>query len=312
MNVGICKRKRTRNTVRSGTAFLSAAEILIFLMIGFTVPINAETAAAAVSIVSAESAETAETAEMMSDNCFGMHFGRPLGLIVLDPGHGGKDPGAVHTCTYDGDLITVEEKSVNLAIAEKLRERISADYPDIDIVMTRDDDTFVSLWERARIANEAEAKAGTAKVFISIHANAFSSGMVKGFEIWNYGDRLPETFIVSSAGEASIDAYAEELNTKLLNELHQCDGKLAETLLNALDIGIGAETYNRGIKQGNLYVLRHTFMPSVLVETGFITNQEEAANLTDDGYQDRIAASLKKGIERYAGLSADAEPDSAD
>jgi len=282
---------------------LTAAGILTFLMIGSAAPVCAETAPAA---------EPAESAELTPDNHFEMYFGRPLGLIVLDPGHGGKDPGAVHTYTYDGKTITAEEKTVNLAIAEKLRERIAAAYPDIEVMMTRDDDTFVSLWERAHIANRAEAETGTAKIFISIHANAFSSGMVKGFEIWNYGNKLPETFIVSSAGEASLDAYAEELNSRLLAELHECDKKLAAALLTALDIGIGAETYNRGIKQDNLYVLRHTFMPSALVETGFITNHEEAVNLMNGSYQDRIAASLMKGIERYADLPDDAAKDSAD
>lgn len=176
--------------------------------------------------------------------------------VVIDAGHGGKDVGAEYNGRYEKD----DNLALVLLVADKLREK------GIDVALTRDDDTFISLEKRCRIANRKEAQ-----LFVSLHRN--SAENAKGVEIWVSSDK-PEK-----------------------------DTLLAENILNNLDeAGI---SQNRGVKygyaqgDGDYYVNSHTAMPSCLVELGFI-NSEEDNNLYDQNlnlYAEAIADAIALNLE---------------
>ena len=173
--------------------------------------------------------------------------------IVLDPGHGGTDPGAVVGEIY--------EKDINLAIALMVRD-ILAEQENIVVSMTRDDDSYPSLTERDEFANKIDAD-----LYVSIHANALDDTSYSGLFTFYYADMR---------------------NSK----------KPAELIQNAASAETGA--ISRGVRTENYTVLRKTNMPAVLVETGFMTCQEELTLLCDIEYQMKMAKGIAKGIEIFA------------
>ena len=169
--------------------------------------------------------------------------------IVIDPGHGDHDPGAV--------AIDIYEKDITLDIALKTEKLLKdAGYK---VRLTRDDDSFLELGERAEFANKRNAK-----VFVSIHCNSSEDGSGQGIETYY--------------GESKTDA----------------DHTLAEKIQECLIIQTGAR--DREIKEAAYTVLVRTEMPSALVETGFMTNDAERAQLMDEHYQELIALGISEGI----------------
>lgn len=175
--------------------------------------------------------------------------------VVIDAGHGGHDVGAEYNGRYEKD----DNLAVALLVADKLRER------GIDVELTRDDDTFISLEKRCKIANRKKAQ-----LFVSLHRN--SADNAKGVEIWVSSNKPPK------------------------------DTQLAENIMNSLDeAGI---TQNRGVKygyaqgNGNYYVNSHTFMPSCLVELGFMNSEEDNAMFDQnlDAYAQAIADAIEKTL----------------
>lgn len=169
--------------------------------------------------------------------------------VVLDPGHGGDDPGAVAGTVY--------EKDINLAIALKVRDYLS-EQDGIVISMTREDDSFLALTERAELANKKEAD-----LYVSIHANALDDESYSGLFTFYHSDK-------------------------------RSSKKPAELIQRAASEATGAT--DRGVRSENYVVLRETEMPAVLVETGFMTCPEELALLIDAEYQSRMARGITNGI----------------
>lgn len=180
-------------------------------------------------------------------------------LIVLDAGHGGKDPGAI---SPNGN----KEKDINLAITLKLNERLNS--LGYKTILTRDYDTFIDLYERSNIANINNADA-----FISIHSNAIADKNISGLQV-----------LYCPANESAVK---EADNFPLADMIHK--EVLAQT--GAVDRGI--------IKRPKLVVLRETKMPAVLVEVGFITNSAEEKLILNSEYQVKIVEGIIRGIERY-------------
>jgi len=200
-------------------------------------------------------------------------------LIVIDAGHGGKDPGAVGIDTK------VTEKEIVLDIAGKLQKLLEDE--GYKTIMTREDDTFVDLYKRAAIANEAGAD-----IFLSIHINASTSRSVSGIETLYYPSST------SSSGE--VDLYDVSAGTTSISKLKpSTDGKgLARTLQDVLIAEM--KTANRGIvERPKLVVLNQTKMTASLVELGFISNSNEETLLRTDEYRQRLADALLKGIKEY-------------
>ena len=221
-----------------------------------------------------------------------------LVTIALDPGHGGEDPGAVGR---SGSL----EKNVTLSIARRLKARIDAE-PSMRSVLTRDDDIFIPLHQRVQKARRVQAD-----LFVSIHADAFVKPTARGSSVFV----LSETGASSSAarwlaqrenaadliGGVNVgvkDPYLARTLLDLSQTATLNDSlKLAKSVLGHIG---NINTLHKGqVEQAGFAVLKAPDIPSILVETAFISNPDEERRLVDDAYQDQMAEAILKGIRQY-------------
>lgn len=182
------------------------------------------------------------------------------GFIVLDPGHGGDDFG-----THSSSKPRYHEKSLNLSTSFLVKTYL--EQLGYKIVMTRKDDRFISLERRAELANEL-----TPNIFVSIHYNSAPSKEAYGIEVFYY--RTDE----------DKERTAESK-------------KLASSILKAV---IGeTKAKSRGVKHGNFAVIRHTKMPAILIEAGFLTNDDEMQKIKDPAYMKKLAWGIAQGIDNF-------------
>jgi N-acetylmuramoyl-L-alanine amidase len=227
--------------------------------------------------------------------------------IVLDPGHGGSDPGAI-------GIGGIAEKDVVLRIALKLRQELDAK-GDFDVVLTRDSDVFVPLEERTARANVEDAD-----LFVSIHANASTNEKQSGVETYylnNTADRATlrlaemENGLRSVVGSNGPDRDTRMILSSLIQNYKVAESatlaqQMQTALLSALE-GSGASPRDLGVKRGPFYVLVGAGMPCVLVEVSFLTHAEEGRLLGEDWYQRAIATGLLRGIRRFAENAREAQ-----
>ncbi len=220
---------------------------------------------------------------------------RDINLIVIDPGHGGRDPGAIGPRG-------VKEKDVVLGISRKLAQRIK-ERLKIRAVLTRTGDYFVPLEKRTRIANEREAD-----VFISIHANASLNPDSRGFEVYFLSEEASDREAAAVARrENSVMAMEERpvfedrvsriLWSLTMNQFMNESSELC-SFVNSRVLGRTGLT-GRGVKQAGFHVMRGARMPSILVEAGFISNRQEEAQLNDPEFQMEIADAICDALEEY-------------
>ena len=219
-------------------------------------------------------------------------------IIAIDPGHGGEDPGA------QGRNGTFE-KNVTLSIARRVKAKIDED-PAMRGVLTRDGDYFVPLGERV-----AKARKMKADLFVSIHADAFINSDARGSSVFALSDKgatsAAARWLAKRENEAdliggiNIDVKDKYLKQTLL-DLSQTatindSMKLGKAVLSELG---DVNTLHKGmVEQAGFAVLKAPDIPSILVETDFITNPKEEERLTDDAYQDKLASAIVSGIKRY-------------
>jgi len=227
----------------------------------------------------------------------GARVGRQGFHVVVDAGHGGKDPGT------RGRYTGTPEKEVTLDIARRLKKDLEE--RGFKVTMTRDRDEFISLEQRTEITTRAKAD-----IFISIHANANPSRSVDGIEVYALRDlqateqRDPERLknqktmlrnLAMKNGDASLEAI-------VLDMLYNY--KLSESQLLAayVDKGatIAAKANNRGVKRAGYHVLRNTLIPAVLVEVGFLSNAQEESLLRRSDYRQRIADGIVSSLGSVA------------
>jgi N-acetylmuramoyl-L-alanine amidase len=223
---------------------------------------------------------------------------RRLIIVVIDPGHGGEDPGAMGR---NG----AREKDVTLAIAKKLKERIDRE-PNMRAVLTRDDDFFIPLHGRVQ-----KARAVNADLFVSVHADAFVQPHARGSSVF----ALSESGATSAAarwlakkendadliGGVNLDVADPFLKQTLL------DLSQAATINDSLKLGKAVlgelgeinTLHKAQVEQAGFAVLKAPDIPSILVETAFISNPEEERRLKDDAYQYKMADAILSGIRRY-------------
>ncbi len=231
---------------------------------------------------------------------------RRVRKVVVDPGHGGRDPGAIGV----GGL---REKDVNLRLSRLLARRLRA--RSFEVVMTRNDDRYVDLEERTVIAESAGGD-----LFVSIHANAARSRRLRGIEIYylDAGHRRHNLDVAArenGVARGQLDTLQTTLSRLRVAEASHHSKALADTVHADLTKGL-SQTFARvpdlGVKQGPFYVLFMSSMPSILVETGFLTNRQDAKLLRDERYLDTVAAQIAAGIGHYRNrnrqLTADAGP----
>jgi N-acetylmuramoyl-L-alanine amidase len=214
--------------------------------------------------------------------------------IVVDPGHGGHDPGAVGA---DG----LKEKDVVLDIGLKLAKKLKEEL-GIDVVMTRSTDVFIPLEERTAIANKVNAD-----LFISVHANASLNKAASGIETYYLNLAKTEKAARVAARENNTSLEKVSLLQAILFDLManyklNDSARLADEVQKALCKKVTRhypETKNLGVKQGPFYVLVGATMPSILVETAFISNQHEVTLLNDPEFQDTTASGIIDGVKAY-------------
>ena len=227
-------------------------------------------------------------------------------VVILDAGHGGDDPGAVGVITRS-EPQQVLEKEINLAIAERVRDSLQAivpqnGYSPIDVLMTREGDEDVSLWRRAVLANQAEIDEDQRKIFVSIHTNAAPVGInASGFEIWRFTPHVDREVIISGVNDSAIEHLAKKSNREVNQELRVAEFQLATAMKESMETELTAVfgTRSRGIKDSRYYVLEYTFMPSILIEVGFISDPDEIMLLLDGDYQQHIADAIANAIYHF-------------
>jgi N-acetylmuramoyl-L-alanine amidase len=221
--------------------------------------------------------------------------------VVLDPGHGGKDPGALGK--------TAKEKDIVLAVALKVGEYLKKEMPDLNLVYTRNTDVFVPLDERAEIANKAKAD-----LFVSIHANWISNPKIQGTETFVLGLHRSEENLEVAKKENSVIILEDDYSTKYEGfDPNQTESYIIFELMQNvyLDQSIEAASaiqqqfekrvgrHNRGVKQAGFLVLRKTAMPGILVELGFLSNQDEEKFMMSEEGQTYLASAIFRAIRDY-------------
>src|SRR5664280_852634 len=222
-------------------------------------------------------------------------------VIVIDPGHGGRDPGALGSMS--------REKDITLAIALKTGEYIQQNIKNVTVIYTRKDDSYVDLYDRPKIANKANAD-----LFISIHANWADSKKVVGAETYVMGHAKDQANLEVAMNENSVMLLEDDYSTKY----EGFDPKSSESYImfsltqkvfqeQSTDLATKIQQQfrervnrnDRDVKQAGFWVLYHTKMPSVLVETGFITSPEEEKYLNSKEGQDYLASSIFRACKDY-------------
>ena len=227
--------------------------------------------------------------------------GSKVSVVVIDPGHGGKDPGT------SGKKI--KEKEVSLKIALLLGSYIEKNLPNVKVIYTRKDDRYLDLNQRAEIANKSKAD-----VFVCIHANSAPRAEVHGTETYVMGLHKTEQNFEVSKRENSVmmldDKYEENyegfdptspesyiLFSLTQSAFQESSLKLAEKVENQFKVKAGRRS--NGVKQAGFWVLWKTTMPSILTEVGFLTNAGEEAYLGSAAGQEAIATSLFRAFKDY-------------
>lgn len=221
--------------------------------------------------------------------------------LIIDAGHGGKDPGAVGRHEIDGKPFVIHEKDVVLSVAADLHRRLTAAYPDKRIILTRNDDTYLTLEERTEIANSITLRENEAMVFISIHANASLNRNASGFEVWYLPPDVRRELIDPESIDPEVRDVAPILNTMLEEEFTIESILLARSVSEGMESSIGSLSANRGLKEESWFVVRNAKMPSVLVELGFVTNPEEAVLLGRPDYLKKLTEGIYNGVTGFIG-----------
>ncbi len=221
-------------------------------------------------------------------------------VVVIDPGHGGKDAGAI-------GVNGVKEKDVNLGIALKLGSLIEKNIKDVKVVYTRKTDKFVELYKRGKIANEANGN-----LFISIHCNSTPRKPTdaNGFEVYLLRPGRTKEAIDIAERENSVIQYEDnpqryekltDENFILVSMAQSSYMKYSENFADILNKQFNNDLNidSRGVKQAGFYVLVGASMPSVLIETGFLSNRRDAKFLSSSKGEQKIAYSIYQAIKKF-------------
>lgn len=240
-----------------------------------------------------------QTQFLISQNSGEIFFGG-IKTVVIDAGHGGKDVGCLGSVG--------KEKDVALSISLKLGSYLEQNFPHLKVVFTRKTDVFIELFERAKIANRNKAD-----LFICIHANAGGSAAF-GTETYVMGNAKSETNLKAAQRENASILLEENYETKYDNfDPNSAESYIALTLMQSAFQEQSIEfadkvqrqfrervgRKDRGVKQAPFLVLHQTTMPSVLIETGFLTNASEEKFLTSDVGQDYLASAIYRAFKEY-------------
>ena len=218
-----------------------------------------------------------------------------LDTIIIDPGHGGKDPGAIG---YRG----TKEKDITLDVAKRLVKKIERNM-NINTILTRDEDIFIRLQDRTKLANS-----NNGKLFISIHANSAEDRRANGFETYMIGMNKNAAAVRTAARENAVldleGGSAKKLTDEALIKVTIAQSGFANgsekfAALVQEEMNKRLQSKDRGVKQAGFYVLAYASMPNVLIELGYLSNPAEEKKLKSSQYKDALATSIYRAIEKY-------------
>ena len=215
--------------------------------------------------------------------------------IIIDPGHGGKDPGSIG---YKG----TKEKDITLDVAKRLAKKIQKNLK-VKTILTRDEDVWMRLQDRTRLANDKNGR-----LFISIHANSVEDRRANGFETYMIGTNKNAAAVRTAARENAVLDLEGTNSAKLTDEdlitatmaqagFAKQSEQFAALVQEEMDKRV--QSKNRGVKQAGFYVLMGASMPNVLIELGFISNPNEEKKLNSSSYKDMLATSIYYAILKY-------------
>ncbi|QQR85705.1 MAG: N-acetylmuramoyl-L-alanine amidase [Flavobacteriales bacterium] len=244
------------------------------------------------------------TSTAMPQADHGMNDPTKVDVVVIDPGHGGKDPGNIGTGRYK-----TTEKHVALNVSKLVGKYIQDAYPDVKVIYTREDDRFIELKERCEIANRAKAD-----VFISIHCNANDNHDPHGTETFVMGLHKTEANLKTAQRENSAILMEADHELKyegfdpkdpesviglsIRQNAHLMQStKFADLIETQFKERVGRNA--RGVKQAGFIVISYTTMPAVLVELGFLTNDKEEDFLQGDQGQEYMASAIYRAFKEY-------------
>ncbi len=234
-----------------------------------------------------EATSAHEQKELVEPEQEGLELQAKQALIIIDAGHGGKDSGSIGTVETEEGVQKYYEKTFTLEIVLQLKALLEEAYPQYQVELTREDDTFVSLFDRSVITNKLAGDTKIPVVFVSVHANSHTTPKPFGFEVWSMPLAKRRWF------RAFSPSVEENRRLNLESEA------MANRMSTALNNQIGNFTNNRGVFQNSWYVLSHHFVPGILVELGFISHPTEATNLYTRWYQSRLVQALADGLHDY-------------
>ncbi len=231
--------------------------------------------------------------------------------VVLDAGHGGNDPGAVHG--------KVKEKDINLTVTKMLAEKINRKYPEVKVVFTRSTDVFVTLEGRSNKANKEKAD-----LFISIHVNSFEDKSSNGVETFMWGIPSTEDEKRLAMYENQVVELEKDKGVKY-KKFDSDEDFILKQLMFDQDVTLSAEIAqlvqkalvkstkrtDRGVKSGDLYVLRNSAMPRILIEMPFLSNAGDRQFLTSAAGQKKIVEGIFEGFSKYYELYGKNNDDNA-
>ena len=225
-----------------------------------------------------------------------------IAAVIVDPGHGGKDPGAVSNEEYkiNGKLTKVQEKDVVLEVSKRLSAILKSAFPDKRILMTRDKDVYPTLKERTLQANSVPIRDNEAIIYISIHANKAFNKNARGYEVW-YLDPDTRRNLLDPAKYSDSSDILPILNDMLQEEFTTESILIGKSILRTLGEVFGPSVPSRGLKAGGWEVVKGSRMPAVLVELGFLSNGDDVGQMTTEEGLQKYTEALYKGITEFIG-----------
>lgn len=219
-----------------------------------------------------------------------------VGAIVIDPGHGGSDPGCVSSYIENNKRIILYEKDIALKVALSLYSMLKTGYPDKKIILTRNKDVYPTLEQRVNMANAVKIKKNESILYVSIHVNASLDSRASGYEVWY----LPPDYRREVLDKKTVPAEIHTILNSMMEEEFTMESiLLAQNILDGMTAKIGAQSKNRGIRANQWFVVRNVKMPSVLIELGFLTNKEEIKLLNSSTYLKKCTEGIYNGLSEF-------------
>ena len=234
-----------------------------------------------------------------------------VAAIMIDPGHGGKDPGTNYEHRFGSRRVRVLEKDIVLDIGKKLHAMLTQGFPEKRVLITRTEDVFVVLEERPGMANHSLPDEPDINLFVSIHANAGFTPTASGFEVWVLPKEHERDVLAAETASSDDGDTQPILNAMLDEQIGRETVVLANEILDGLDAHVGDRSRNRGMWERDFAVVRHARMPAVLVEVGFVTNPAEARRMTQPAYLNDLTRGIYDGISGFITWFESSSPGSA-